>query len=96
MQSKFTVYSFYELSRANIALEHCTATNVYIPNERAIQAVWLHIQLYNLGILVQFPKVSAHVLRKLSNCKKSETSRRSQITVWEQHGKGWEAGDKGR
>ena len=37
-------------------LEHCTATNVHIPNERAIQAVWLHIQLYNLGILVQFPK----------------------------------------
>ena len=31
-------------------LEHCTATNVHIPNERAIQAVWLHIQLYNLGI----------------------------------------------
>ena len=30
--------------------EHCTATNVHIPNERAIQAVWLHIQLYNLGI----------------------------------------------
>ena len=37
-------------------LEHCTATNVHIPNERAIQAVWLHIQLYNLSILVQFPK----------------------------------------
>ena len=31
-------------------LEHCTATNVHIPNERAMQAVWLHIQLYNLGI----------------------------------------------
>ena len=33
-------------------LEHCTATNVHIPNERAIQAVWLHIhvQLYNLAI----------------------------------------------
>ena len=29
-------------------LEHCTATNVHIHNERAIQAVWLHIQLYNL------------------------------------------------
>ena len=37
-------------------LEHCTETNVHIPNERAIQAVWLHIQLYNLSILVQFPK----------------------------------------
>ena len=24
-------------------LEHCTATNVHIPNERAIQAVWLQI-----------------------------------------------------
>ena len=31
-------------------LEHSTATNVHIPNERAMQAVWLHIQLYNLGI----------------------------------------------
>ena len=31
-------------------LEHSTATNVHIPNERAKQAVWLHIQLYNLGI----------------------------------------------
>ena len=39
-------------------LEHCTATNVHIPNERAIQAVWLHIQLYNLSILVQFPKAN--------------------------------------
>ena len=24
-------------------LEHGTATNVHIPNERAIQAVWLHV-----------------------------------------------------
>ena len=54
MQSEFTVYSFNELARANTftlkKLEHCTATNVHIPNERAMQAVWLHIQLYNLGI----------------------------------------------
>ena len=28
-------------------LEHCTATHVHIANERAIQAVWLHIQLYS-------------------------------------------------
>ena len=39
--------------------------------------------------------MSADVLRKLSNYKKSETSRRSQITGREQHGKGWEARDKG-
>ena len=46
-------------------LEHCTATNVHIPNERAIQAVWLHIQLYNLGILVQFPKGNQTLSRKM-------------------------------
>ena len=28
-------------------LEHCTATHVHFANERAIQAVWLHIQLYS-------------------------------------------------
>ena len=28
-------------------LEHCTATHVHIANERAIQAVWLHVQLYS-------------------------------------------------
>ena len=39
--------------------------------------------------------MSAHVSRKLSNCKKSETSRRSQIMGQEQHGKEREAGDKG-
>ena len=39
--------------------------------------------------------MSAHVWRKLSNCKKSETSRLSQITGREQYGKGREAGDKG-
>ena len=37
-------------------LKHCTATNVHILNERAIQPVWLYIQLYNLAILVQFSK----------------------------------------
>ena len=44
-------------------MEHCTATIVHIPNERAIQAVWLHIQLYNLGILVQFPKGKSDIIR---------------------------------
>ena len=39
--------------------------------------------------------MSAHVSRKLSNCKKDETSRRPQITGGEQHGKGREAEDKG-
>ena len=39
--------------------------------------------------------MSVHVSRKLSNCKKMETSRRSQIMAREWHGKGREAGDKG-
>ena len=75
MQSKFTVYSFMNFQEQNNTiykkLEHCTATNVHIPNEMAIQAAWLHIQLHNLDILVQFPKgnqtLSGLMLRFLLN-----------------------------
>ena len=44
-------------------LEHCTATNVHIPNERAIQAVWLHIQLYNLSIFSSVSKSKSDIVR---------------------------------
>ena len=39
--------------------------------------------------------MNAHLWCTLSSWKKSETSRRSQITGREQRGKGREAGDKG-
>ena len=49
-------------------LEHCTATHVHIANERAIQAVWLHIQLYNLGISVQFQYFQKHQPKLYFTC----------------------------
>ena len=48
-------------------LEHCTATNVHIPNERAMQAVWLHIQLYNLGIFSSVSKRKSDIVRINAN-----------------------------
>ena len=45
-------------------LEHCTTTNVHIPNERAIQAVWLYIQLYKH---VQLRYISSSVSKRKSD-----------------------------
>ena len=49
LRCKANLYSFYELSRANaICFERETGTlhyniNVHVPNQRAIQAVWLYM-----------------------------------------------------
>ena len=49
LRCKANLYSFYELSRANaICFKQETGTlhykiNVHVPNQRAIQAVWLYI-----------------------------------------------------
>ena len=64
MQSEFTVKSFNELARANTIYFKET---VHIPNERAMQAVWLHIQLYNLGIFSSVSKRKSDIVRINAN-----------------------------